>query len=74
MRNVFSRDQYILLLKVRIKKNAFSLVNDVVEIQDIVQFFQWFGSLVWLADGGSLCQWGHGGISSASTPSLTAIV
>lgn len=74
MRNVFSRDQYILLLKVRIKKNAFSLVSDVVEIQDIVQYFQWFGSLVWLADGGSLCQWGHGGISSASTPSLTAIV
>lgn len=71
---LFREINIFCLLNVRILKNAFSLVNDVVEIQDIVQFFQWFGSLVWLADGGSLCQWGHGGISSASTPSLTVIV
>lgn len=71
---IFREINIFCLLNVRILKNAFSLVNDVVEIQDIVQYFQWFGSLVWLADGGSLCQWGHGGISSASTPSLTAIV
>lgn len=71
---LFREINIFCLLNVRILKNAFSLVNDVVEIQDIVQYFQWFGSLVWLADGGSLCQWGHGGISSASTPSLTAIV
>lgn len=71
---LFREINIFCLLNVRILKNAFSLINDVVEIQDIVQYFQWFGSLVWLADGGSLCQWGHGGISSASTPSLTAIV
>lgn len=71
---LFREINIFCLLNVRILKNAFSLVNDVVEIQDIVQYFQWFGSLVWLADGGSLCQWGHGGISSASTPSLTVIV
>lgn len=71
---LFREINIFCLLNVRILKNAFSLVSDVVEIQDIVQYFQWFGSLVWLADGGSLCQWGHGGISSASTPSLTAIV
>lgn len=71
---LFREINIFCLLNVRILKNAFSLVNDVVEIQDIVQYFQWFGSLVWLADGGSLCQWGHGVISSASTPSLTAIV
>lgn len=71
---LFREINIFCLLNVRILKNVFSLVNDVVEIQDIVQYFQWFGSLVWLADGGSLCQWGHGGISSASTPSLTAIV
>lgn len=71
---LFREINIFCLLNVRILKNAFSLVSDVVEIQDIVQYFQWFGSLVWLADGGSLCQWGHGGISSASTPSLTVIV
>lgn len=71
---LFREINIFCLLNVRILKNVFSLVNDVVEIQDIVQYFQWFGSLVWLADGGSLCQWGHGGISSASTPSLTVIV
>lgn len=71
---LFREINIFCLLNVRILKNVFSLVSDVVEIQDIVQYFQWFGSLVWLADGGSLCQWGHGGISSASTPSLTAIV
>lgn len=71
---LFREINIFCLLNVRILKNAFSLINDVVEIQDIVQYFQWFGSLVWLADGGSLCQWGHGGISSASTPSLTVIV
>lgn len=71
---LFREINIFCLLNVRILKNVFSLVSDVVEIQDIVQYFQWFGSLVWLADGGSLCQWGHGGISSASTPSLTVIV
>lgn len=56
------------------KKSVFSLDINAVEILDIVQYLQCLGSSVCLADGSSLCQWGHGRNSCASTPSLTAIV